>query len=173
MKVLIAYGTIEGHTGKIAAFVASLVRDLGHEVFLVDTKAYSGEIEYGKVDKIILAASVHERRHPKAFEDFLYAHRTELKQREVLLLSVSLNAAFEESRDAAQDYVDEMNLRTGLDPDVTLLVAGAVRPESYDDYAARVLSRVILRGKSFDPTKDAHEFTDWDALKASVTEFLA
>ena len=95
-----------------------------------------------------------------------------LAERQVLLLSVSLSAAFEDYRNEAQDYLDEMKLRTGLDPATELLVAGAVKPESYDDYAARVLRQVVLKGKAFVPTARDHEFTNWDELALTVAEFL-
>lgn len=173
MSVLIAFGTIEGQTEKIARFVEEVVRRSGHRVVVFDTVDRGSNALFDGIETVILAASVHERRHPKSFEDFVSAHRTDLASRKVMLLSVSLNAAFEEFLDDAQDYADEVMMRTGLTPAETVLVAGAVRPESYDAYARRVLSRVVLRGRTFDPTKDAHEFTDWTALEASVSEFLA
>ena len=172
MSILIAYGTIEGQTRKIAEFVAREARELGFEADLFDTADRIAEVSLDGVDIVILAASVHERRHPKPFEVFVSGQRKELAKRRVLLLSVSLNAAFRDFREEAQDYVDEMKLRTGLECEATELVPGAVRPESYDYYAAQVLRHVVLRGKDFDAAAKAHEFTDWDALRARVRGFL-
>lgn len=172
MTVLIAYATVEGQTGKIARFVEKQARDAGLETTLLEIAGSTGEAEFGGIDKVVLAASVHERRHPKAFEAFVSNNRALLAERQVLLLSVSLSAAFEDYRNEAQDYLDEMKLRTGLDPTAELLVAGAVKPESYDDYAARVLRQVVLKGKAFVPTARDHEFTNWDELALTVAEFL-
>lgn len=172
MTVLIAYATVEGQTGKIARFVQKQVLDAGKIATLFDTSDLSGEVSFEGVDSVILAAPVHERRHPQAFEVFVSGNRASLAKRRVLFLSISLNAAFEDYREEAQDYVDEMKLRTGLEPEAELLVAGAIRPESYDYYAAEVLRHVVLKGKEFDTTTRRHEFTDWDELASCVADFL-
>ena len=172
MTVLIAYATVEGQTGKIARFVEGQVRDAGHETALLEIAGSTGDVEFDAIDSVVLAASVHERRHPKGFEAFVSSNRAALAERQVLLLSVSLSAAFEDYRDEAQDYLDEMTLRTGLEPAAELLVGGAVRPESYDDYAARVLRQVVLKDRAFVPTTRDHEFTNWDELALTVADFL-
>jgi menaquinone-dependent protoporphyrinogen oxidase len=172
MTVLIAYATVEGQTAKIAHFVEGQVRDTGQETTLLEVDGSTGDVQFETIDSVILAASVHERRHPKAFEVFVGNNRAALAERSVLLLSVSLSAAFDDHRDEAQDYLDEMKLRTGLEPAAELLVAGAVRPESYDDYAARVLRQVVLKDRAFVTTTRDHEFTNWDELALTVADFL-
>lgn len=88
------------------------------------------------------------------------------------MISVSMSAAFPEDHDEAQDYLDEMKIRTELSPDAELLVAGAIRSRECDYYATQVLRHVVLRGRSFDPAVQEHEFTDWEALGNGVHTFL-
>ncbi len=171
MTILIIYSTIEGQTGKIAHFVQSKLEASDHDVRVADAGNKMVELSYDGVDKVILAAPVHERRHPKPFELLVTAERDVLSARKTLMLSVSLKASFAETREEAQDFLDEMKLRTGLQPDVEMLVAGAVHPEYYDYYADQVLRHVILPGRDIDPHVE-HEFTDWAALEAGVTAFL-
>ncbi len=64
-------------------------------------------------------------------------------------------------------------MRTGLSPDVEALVAGAVRSSRYDYFAREVVRHVVLRGRDYDPDRRDHEFTDWQALSATLAEFLA
>lgn len=173
MTVLIAYGTIEGQTGKIADFLAKLVREAGEEVMLFDTADRIAELSFEGVDKCILAASVHERRHPKSFEVFVSGNADELSRRPTLFLSVSLSAAFDEGLEDARDYADEMKLRTGLQPEDELLVAGAIRTANCDYYATQVLRHVVLRDRPVDPATGDREFTDWGALSARTRAFLA
>lgn len=173
MTTLIAYGTVEGQTGKIAHFVEDLARDSGESTVLFDTSDETGDVSFDGIDTVILAGSVHERRHPKTFEVFVGANSEALAERRTLLLSVSLSAAFPEGLEEAQDYVDEMKLRTGLQPDAECLVAGAIRIERYDFYATQVIRHVVLRGREFDPGVREHEFTDWEKLEAEVRAFLA
>ncbi|WP_413717570.1 flavodoxin domain-containing protein [Silicimonas sp. MF1-12-2] len=172
MKVLILFATEEGHTGRIARFVEEAAARLGHDALLVDADD-PADLDFDWIDAVILAAPVHQRRHPKTFEALIVAHREELARVRTLLLSVSLSAAFPEGREEAEDYVLEMKMRTGLEPDVELLVAGAVRTDHYDYFAMQVIRHVVLRGRDFDPGDGEHDFTDWDGLSAEVSRFLA
>lgn len=172
MSLLIAYGTIEGHSGKIARHVEALARDMGKDVTLFDTGDKRATINVAEFDKAILVASVHERRHPQPFEIFLLAQRAQLEQVRTMMLSVSLSAAFADGMEEAQDYLDEMKMRAQFEPDAELLVAGAVNTRKYDFYATQVLKHVVLRGRNYDPAVQEHELTDWDALSAEVTAFL-
>ena len=172
MTMLIAYGTVEGQSRKIAAFLEKLATDAGHEVEMLDTSDLVAEVDWETVGGVMLVASVHERRHPKAFEIFVSSNRSELASRSTFLLSVSLRAAFEEGRDDAQDYLDEMKMRTGIEPDLELLVPGAIRSQSYDYFSSQILRHVVLRGQDFDPNVREHEFTDWGAIEEKAGEFL-
>ncbi|MDW3224733.1 MAG: flavodoxin domain-containing protein [Paracoccaceae bacterium] len=172
MSVLIIYATVEGQTGKIARAVESQLKDLGQEVTVADTAERTAQVSFEGVKKVILAACVHERRHPQTFEVFLSAHREDLAKCDTLLLSVSLSAAFEECLEEAEEYVTELKMRTKFAPTAELLVAGAVRSHHYDYYAMQVLRHVVLRGKEYDPSVDEQEFTDWDALAQKVARFI-
>ncbi len=171
MKVLIIYATVEGQTGKIARFVEDEVGKLGHETALADANDPK-TISFEGVDAVILAASVHERRHPRKFEALLTAHKADLKKKKTLLLSVSLSAAFPEGLEEAGEYVVEMKMRTGVVPDAELLVAGAVRTDHYDYFAMQVVRHVVLRDRPYDPDAGEHEFTDWQGLSAEISRFL-
>ncbi|SDY57801.1 flavodoxin domain-containing protein [Citreimonas salinaria] len=173
MAILIAFGTVEGQTGKIARFAEGKVREAGLEAVLFDTANKTAPVSFDGVDKVILAAPVHERRHPVPFEIFIAAHREALAARRTLLLSVSLSAAFPEGLAEADDYLIEMKMRTQFTPDAEALVAGAVQTRKYDYFATQVVRHVVLRDRGYDPSKGEHEFTDWDALAATLDDFLA
>lgn len=172
MKVVIAFASIEGQTAKIARFVEAEARNAGFETRLVNIRDEDANVAFAGVDIVILAASVHERRHPEAFESFLVDARDQLAARPSLLLSVSLSAAFPEGREEAEDYVIELKARTKIDPDAEMLVAGAVRGTQYDYFAQQVIRHVLLRGRDLDPNGAEHEFTDWAALAKGVSAFL-
>lgn len=173
LSILIAYGTIEGQSGKIARYCQRLAEEGDERVVLIDTSVPTSRLTFDGVNRIILIGSVHERRHPKFFELFVSTHRKEIGRRRTLLLSVSLSAAFPEGREEAQDYVDEMKMRTRLKPSEEILVAGAVKGGRYGYYEKQVIRHVVLRGREYDPDAREHEFTDWDALARGVDAFLA
>lgn len=173
MPVLILFASIEGQTRKIAQFIEAQVSGLGHKTKLVDVSDKMAEVDFEGFDTVILAAPVHERRHPASFELLLTASRADLAARRTLMISVSLGAAFPKLMEEAEEYLIEMKLRTGLKPDAEALVAGAVRPSSYGYYETEILRHAILRHQRIDPSTQECEFTDWDALAAVVAEFVS
>ncbi len=172
MKILTIYASIEGQTSKIAHFIAEELGKAGHSVDMIDAQG-TGAIPLDDADKVILAASVHERRHPKLFEALLIAQKSKLETLDTLLISVSLSAAFPEGMEEAGEYVTELQMRTGFKPSARMLVAGAIRAREYDYFATQVLRHVVLRNRGYDPTKDTHEFTDWDELSSRLSAFVA
>lgn len=172
MHVLILYATVEGQTGKIARYAAETLRAMGHEALMLDVEG-AREPRFDGVDAVILAAPVHQRRHPGRFEAQLTASRADLAARPVLMLSVSLSAAFPEGQEEAADYLLEMKMRTGLTPRAEKLVAGAIRISEYDYFAMQVVRYVVMRGRNYDESAEDHEFTDWQDLGRSIEAFMA
>lgn len=172
MSVLIIFATVEGQTGKIAHFVADQVRGAGQEAALFDAGDHTAPLSFDGVNKVILAAPVHERRHPQGFELLLSTAKDDLAARDTLLLSVSLNAAFSETANEAQEYITELKMRVGLEPDLELAVPGAVRGSSYDYYESQILRHVVLKDTDVDPGTGEQEFTDWGRLREVVSRFV-
>ncbi len=172
MGILVVYETVEGQTRKIAQFAESAVRQAGLDVIAHNTADTTKPVSFADVEKVILAAPVHERRHPKVFEAFIAANLPELAARNTLMLSVSLKAAFPDSLEEAEDFLIEMKMRTGFTPDAEALVAGAVRGKSYDYYAAMIIQHVVMRNRDYELHNGEREFTDWDALGTKISEFL-
>lgn len=172
MEMLLVFETVEGQTRKISEFVAERFRTAGHQVRTFDTQDRLASISFAGIDKVVLAAPVHERRHPKGFEVFLAASRDELKACETLLISVSLKAAFPEGLEEAQDYLTEMKMRTGFEPNKEILVAGAVRTSSYDYYESQIIRNVVLGDRDINLVDGECEFTDWDTLITEIDVFL-
>ncbi|MGB3280322.1 MAG: flavodoxin domain-containing protein [Pseudorhodobacter sp.] len=173
MKVLIVFETVEGQTRKVVDFLAKQLRSAGHDLQLLNTEDRLRSLSFNGFDRAVLAAPVHERRHPKNFEAFVSANRSELKVRPTLLISVSLKAAFPEGLEEAQDYVTEMEMRTGFEPSREVLVAGAVRTSSYGYYERQIVQNVALAGHDIELTEGEREFTDWKALGSELEAFLA
>lgn len=171
MHIAIIYATEEGHTGKVARFLKEAILAEGHEASLFDVDA-AEPVSLNGIDAAILAAPVHQRRHPRSFEATLEAEASSLSKRPTLLISVSLSAAFPEGKDEAQDYLDEMKMRTGIAPSHEVCVAGAIRLGKYDYFAMQVLKLVVLRGRDWDPSLGNHEFTDWEGLRETLDGFL-
>ncbi len=139
MNVMVIFETVEGQTGKIVQHIAGGIEGLGHSVKKIDTANKRVQASFEGLDKVILAAPVHERRHPKTFEFFVATSRDALDEHDTLMISVSLKAAFEDGLEDAQDFLTEMKMRTGFSAMRQLLLAGAVRQGSYDYFASQIL----------------------------------
>ena len=172
MKIIILFETGEGQTRKIADFIAGQIREEGHNIILVDTSDRMAKFSLIGADKVILAAPVHERRHPKNFEVAISAAKQELAKYPTLMISVSLKAAFPEGQEEAKDYLTEMEMRTGFEPTQGVLVAGAVRSGSYDYFQSQIVRHVVLDGQHVELTDGVKEFTDWAALAKTVATFV-
>ncbi len=172
MRTLVAFGTSEGQTRKIAAFIAKHVHERGHDVQLFDTAGSAGDLHVGSWNKIIVAGSVHQQRHQELVEIFVAAKRSELQAKPTLFLSVSLSAAFAEGMQDAQGYVSAFLRDTGWQPTRCLLVAGALRYAEYDYFKEQIIEHVVMKDRRLCEPKGDHEFTDWLSLSRAVDEFL-
>ena len=172
MKILIIFETVEGHTRKIVEFVENRLRSAGHDIQVFNAEDQTAALTFDTVDKIILAAPVHERRHPRNFELLVSASRDELSAKPTLLISVSLKASFPEGLEEAQDYLTEMEMRTDFRPTKEYLAAGAVRTESYGYFEQQVIRNVVLNGREIGLVDGVRDFTDWTALGNTIDAFV-
>lgn len=172
--ILVAYGSTEGQTRKIAEFIAQRLRLRGHRVDLVDTATPAAQQIAPHYQAAIVGGSLHQQRHQRSLEHFLKENRVGLAAMPVALFSVSLAAALDDidSRLEARRLLDELADDCGLKPRVVRCIAGALRYTQYD-YLKRQLMRMIARhyGRPTDPATDV-EYTDWNDVGIFVDEFL-
>ena len=168
MKFLIVYGTIEGQTKKIATFCASRISEHGHETDIRDSCDRMTNLEINSFDAIILAGSVHQKRHPEALVNFAIAHQNQIMKVPNLFISVSLSIAFKNGEAEAQEYVHNFSEFTNFKPDSIALVAGALKFDQYDYYMKQIIEHVVLEDR--EAIKGDREFTDWEALGNQIDE---
>ena len=73
--ILVAYGTTEGQTRKIAEFIAERLRIRGHRVDLVDTATPAAQQLGASYQAAIVGGSLHQQRHQRSLEHFLKDNR--------------------------------------------------------------------------------------------------
>jgi menaquinone-dependent protoporphyrinogen oxidase len=172
--ILVAYGTTEGQTRKIAEFIAERVRIRGHRVDLVDTATPAARQVAPVYQAAIVGGSLHQHRHQRSLEHFLRDNRVWLAALPLGMFSVSLAAALDDadSRREARRLLDELADDSGLKPCSVRCIAGALKYTQYD-YLKRQLMRMIARhhDRSADTSSDV-EYTDWGDVERFVDEFL-
>lgn len=173
MNVLIAYGTTEGQTRKIAEWAAEYIRNGGHAIELYDgAKNSDSHLDLNAFQAVVIAASVHQEQHQKVIKNFATAHHKLLNVRPSAFISVSLSAVLEETRPQAQSYVDRFVSLTGWQPQMTLLLGGALRFTEYDYFQEQVVKFIVMKRGLTSSTESDREFTDWDSLAGFLDEFL-
>jgi menaquinone-dependent protoporphyrinogen oxidase len=166
-KVLILYGTTEGHTAKVASFVADLGRRAGHDVRVAHGASIGSDPDVAACDAILVAASVHEGRHQKYVRDWIVEHRPLLEEKPSAFLQVCLTSTVRDAEHdrQAEEVVEHMSADTGWKPADVAYVAGALKYTEYS-WLKRMLMKHIAKaqGGDTDTSKD-HEYTDWAALE--------
>lgn len=172
MKVLIVFGTTEGQTRKIAEHVAQRLEADAHQTELLDSERHAADVPIADFDAVVVVASIHQQAHQVAVTIFAKGHAEALQSKPTLFLSVSLSAAFDDTRAEAQSYVDQFLADTGWRPTMTHLVAGALLRSQYDYFEEQILERFVLKGHEIDGSGGDLELTDWDDLSKAVKTFM-
>ncbi|SLN72538.1 Protoporphyrinogen IX dehydrogenase [menaquinone] [Roseivivax jejudonensis] len=173
MKILVGYGTGEGHTRRIARHVADLTVAEGHSVELLNLADAEG-LDLARFDRALLAASVHVNHYQRALGTFAAREASRLNAMPTLFLSVSLAAAGHDDEDwkGLERILADLEAATGWTPGRVSQIAGAFRPERYDVFRRFVMRRIIAVK---DPKADldaGKDYTDWPALDALVHDWL-
>lgn len=172
MDILIVYGTSEGQTRKISRFMGKLLEEKGHQVSLAD--ASDNPPSPDEYDLVFIGSSIHIHEYQQSITDYVTKHVGMLNSKPSAFFSVCLAVAsdipeeHEEARQIAADFLEA----TGWKADAVEQIAGALRYTQYN-YFKRLIMRMIAKkeGGSTD-TKQNHEYTDWEAVKAFALRFV-
>ena len=169
MRVLILFGTNEGHTHKIARFLSDRLSGQGHEVTMADARDLPVDLSPACHDLVIVAARVHAGASPRAVLGFVRRRREALQRMPTAFISVSMAAARHRPGDAEREaqYVDQFIAETGWMPRHIYHAAGA---RLYTKHNALTRWILGLVDRHRDDTSCDHEFTDWEKLAAFADE---
>ena len=173
-RLLIVYGTAEGHTREIATRMADTARAAGTTTEVAEVAAAGTLLTGASWDALIIGASVHQGQHQTGVVAFVKTHLPLLEHLPCAFFSVSLSAAVKDPNHQreAQGYIETFLSSTGLQPLLTMSIAGAVRRAEYDYFKRLVLDLLAYQlGGGTVSDKDV-VYTDWNAVEASIREFL-
>ncbi|HEU0014491.1 MAG TPA: flavodoxin domain-containing protein [Longimicrobium sp.] len=173
-KVLIVYGTTEGQTRKIAAWIAAVATEHGHLATVVEAGGGAVRALPACYDALIVAASVHRGTHQAPVARFVRDNLPALQSVPAAFFSVSLSAAGKQPRQRAdaRRCAEEFLRTTGWRPGRVSTVAGALAYTKYGLLTRWIMKRIARReGGDTDTSRD-HEYTDWERLRRDVERFL-
>lgn len=173
-KLLILYGTGEGHTRKIATRMAEKATEQGYEAELVKGNKAAGDFSPEGFDAAIIGTSIHMGLHQISVRKLVKAHQAGFAKIPVAYFCVCLTAASDKSDDIKQvhKYIDEFKLYTGLQPRFTEAFAGALRYPYYN-FIKRYMIKLVARKLGLDTdTKKEYEYTNWSAVDSFAERCL-
>jgi menaquinone-dependent protoporphyrinogen oxidase len=170
-EILIAFASTHGHTNKIAARIADVLRAGGHTVDVHGAVDVSDPAPRD-YDAVIVGASIHGGQHQHEIVEWARRHGPALAMTPSAFFTVCLTAADDtaESRAATRGYLDDFEDLTGWLPRLRTTFAGALQYRAYS-FATRLVIRLMMkRGNHPTDTSRDYDYTDWDAVEAFARE---
>jgi uncharacterized protein (TIGR00730 family) len=170
-RILVLYGTSEGHTAKVANRLADTLRAQGGEVDVVDA-SMSAPDPAGYAG-VLVAASVHGGRYQKSVQRWVRTFAPELRDKPTAFMSVCLGILQHEEKvqHEVAAIIERFVNATGWTPSMTTTVAGAL-PYTRYNWITRWIMRRIARaaGGDTDVSRD-YEYTDWEQVESFARAF--
>lgn len=173
MNILIAYGSTEGHTRKIATHISSVIAAAGSSAEIFDCGSVGKTPDPADFDAVIIAGSVHQEVHQATVVEFVTNNLDTLNAKPSAMISVSLSVSLENGVPEAERYVADFLKETGWKPGDTYLAGGAIRSLEYDFFQRFTVEHMVLKNKQMPGKNEGNpEYTDWDELDKFVKAFV-
>ena len=174
-RILILYGTTDGHTHKVATGLAAAFREVGCQADLFEAKGAGRHVAPEPYDGVIVAASIHLGGYQRPVKAWVRAHAADLNRKPSAFVSVCLGIlearpeATREVHAIMQRFLD----RTGWRPSMQEPVAGALPYTRYGALKRWAMKRKVARISFDTDTSRDFEYTDWEALRRFAHWFAA
>ena len=171
-RILVIFGTTDGHTARIASAIGDAVNDGGGTAAVV--QATRDGPDPRRYDAVLVAASVHRGRFQQPVVDWVRTHAPSLNAMPTAFVSVSLGILQHDP--AVQAEVEAIVTRfldsTGWRPTARLGAAGALLYTHYGWLTRLMMRRIAGKaGGDTDTTRD-YVYTDWAVLRHFVDAFV-
>jgi menaquinone-dependent protoporphyrinogen oxidase len=170
-RILVLYGTTDGHTAKVATALGDTLRASGVDVDLVE----AGTREPGPQDYagVIVAASVHAAGYQRPVRRWVRRHAAALRGKPTAFVSVCLGV-LQQDPEVRQELVsirERFFTATKWRPTMTETVAGALLYTKYNWIKRWIMKGIVRKaGGDIDTTRD-YEYTNWSDVRAFAHRF--
>lgn len=165
MHILIAFGTTEGQTARIAERIAARLAEAGHTISLADLERE--QPDPGGFDSVVVGASVHLGKYQGEVTRWVARHVATLNAMPSWFYGVSLSEAGGLTADghaAAQAVIDGFLETSGWHPVGSTSLAGALMYREYNWLKRRMLKAIVAKAGGDTDTSRDYEYTDWFAV---------
>jgi menaquinone-dependent protoporphyrinogen oxidase len=174
-RVLVLYGTTDGHTRKIAAGLAAALREADCEAEVVEAGRAGPAVSPFRYDGVIVAASIQIGNFQRPVRRWVRSHAAELNARPTAFIAVCLGIVEQrpEATRAVYAIVQRFLDRVGWKPTLTKAVAGALPYTRYGPIKRWFMKRKVATISSDTDTSRDYEYTDWEALRRFGHQFAS
>jgi menaquinone-dependent protoporphyrinogen oxidase len=169
-RILVLYGTTDGHTAKIARALGVALGTHAAHVDVMDAAANPGPASY---DAVVVAASIHAGKYQRTVERWVRRHAPVLDGKPTAFVSVCL-AVLQRDPSVQQELaaiVGRFLTATGWTPTIEKSVAGALLYTQYNWLKRWVMVRIVRKGGGDTDTSRDYEYTDWADLREFADQF--
>ena len=172
-RILILYGTTDGHTGTIARRLASMLETRGAECDPIDVASARPLPSW--YDAVIVAASVHTGAYQPEVRRWVHEHSPALADMPTAFISVCLGVLQPDPavQEEVKATIDRFLKSTGWRPTAIKSVAGAVLYTRYGWLKRWLLQRIVRKAGGGTDTSRDYEYTDWTDLERFAKRFAA
>ncbi|MDX2222803.1 MAG: flavodoxin domain-containing protein [Rhodospirillaceae bacterium] len=173
-RVLVIFGTSDGHTAKIAARIGAALTRAGHTARVLKDDDASCNMGPAGYDAAIAAGSVNYGRFQKVLTEWIARHAAALNALPTAFFAVSGQAGDPAGLgEAEKAFIRPFLTRTGWIPRQIVHVAGAFPFTTYPWWKRWMMKLILMRGGKPCDTRVDYEYTDWDRLDRDVAAFAA
>jgi menaquinone-dependent protoporphyrinogen oxidase len=166
--ILITYATREGHTKRVAEYLADRIRSGALPITLLGVRELQDRFSLDQYSAAVLAASVHVGKHEREAIDFVKHYRADLDE----MLTAFISGA---SREPVHNTNEQAPRAAPKRPQTFRKNHGRVsgRNAVASNFVLRFIMKQIARcaGASTDTSRD-HVFTQWRDLDDLATRLV-
>jgi menaquinone-dependent protoporphyrinogen oxidase len=172
--ILIAYGTTDGHTARIAGFLGSMLQTSGAQIDIIRVGVDGADPSPQRYDAVVVAGSLQAGGYQRPLRHWVRRHAHALNTLPTAMISVCLGILQKDPKVWADldARVNRFIEETGWQPSVVKIVAGALLYTHYGVLKRWIMRRITRKaGVETDPSRD-YIYTDWDDLRLFAEGFL-
>lgn len=165
-RVLLAYSTTDGHTGRICERLRQVVEQRGHSVTVAQL-AEADALDLAVFDSIVIGASIRYGKHQPQVAQFIARHQAVLERKANAFFTVNIVARKpNKNRPENNPYLLKFLRQISWKPRLLGVFAGKLDYPRYR-FVDRMMIRFIMliTNGPTDP-KAVVEFTDWNEVEA-------
>lgn len=171
-RILVLYGTSEGHTEKVATAVADALAEIGCGTDIIE--AGTVEPDIARYDGVLVAASVHAGAFQKRVVNCVRRNAAAIAARPNAFLPVCLAVLQKDDPKVSADLdaiVGRFSAASGWTPAMVRFVAGALPYTRYNFLKRWLMKRIVAKAGGDTDTSRDYVYTDWDELKVFARHF--